>query len=104
MVRHGDTVGKIQRLYLMLKLVTTMDVQSGLSVPLKRQDVCCSSSCSLERRETGVVLPHHPLGAGSVVLGREGSSRYSLPSQCCSALGCKRNQELHLPSGRNRNN
>lgn len=101
MVRHGDPVGKIQRLFFILKLFTAVDVQSALA-PLKRQSVCCSSSCSLKKWEIGVVLSDHPLSAGRVVLGRDGSPRYSHPStathQAVKGMG------LHLLSGRNRNN
>lgn len=53
--RQDDPVGKICRLCFMLKLLTTMDVQSGRSVLLKRQGVCCSCNCSLEIREMVVV-------------------------------------------------
>lgn len=36
----------------MLKLVTAVEFQSGLCVPLRRQGVCCPTDCSLEIRET----------------------------------------------------
>lgn len=42
----------------MLKLVTAVDVQSGLSVPLKRQGIYCSTECPLEIRGTVGLYPH----------------------------------------------
>lgn len=51
MVRQDDPVGKIHWLFFMLRLATAVDVQSGLSVPLKRHGVY-SSNCSLEIKET----------------------------------------------------
>lgn len=42
----------------MLKLVTAVDFQLGLGVPLKSQGVRCSTDCPLEIREMLGLYPH----------------------------------------------
>lgn len=57
----------------MLKLVTAVEFQSGLSVPLKSQGVCCSTDCPLEIREMLGLYLHvtHLVLVGLSLVGME---------------------------------
>lgn len=93
MERQDDPVGKICRLCFMLKLVTTMGVQSGLSVLLKRQCVCCSGKCSLEISDMVVVYSkstHSVLVVLSLVeMKASGIPFHSSTAMCQAAKGIR---------------
>lgn len=99
LVRHDDPVGKIQRLFSCWSWLQLWSFSQATE-----EAACLLFHWLLfgNTGNTGIVPSHHPLSAGRVVLGRDGSS--SLPPQYCSAPGCRRNQEPHLLSGRNRDN
>lgn len=86
MVRHDDPVGKIHRLFSCWSWLQLWSFSQALVCHWKARMLLFHWLPFGNNGNAGLVPSHHPLGAGRVVLGRDGSSRYSLPPQAAEGI------------------